>query len=95
VKLIWDKKKSAKLLKERGVSFEVADAAIADGRDVLDVVESDLPCYRGQLLVYLLLIPIGKKKHYPHVVPLEPKGDDVWEMKTIFPSRKVKKLYGV
>ena len=82
--IIWDDRKNEKLLKDRGVSFELVAEMIMQKRYVAILKN---PARKAQR-VFLLRI-----EGYIHVVPfvVDKKGNIV--LKTVFRSRKFQKLY--
>ena len=82
VKLTWNKEKNEKLKTKRKVSFEQVEAEIVAGR--FEIMANTSPKHPGQRVIVVTL------NDYPHAVPVEPNGDDEWEMRTIYPSRKLK-----
>jgi len=75
------------MLKEvRGVSFEMVLQAMADER-LLDVLEHPNKEKYGRQRLYVVEID-----RYAYIVPFEEKGDEIL-LKTIFPSRRYKRLY--
>ena len=81
----WDQKKNEWLRANRGVSFEMAVAAIENG-DVLDVKKNKKPREHQQLFIISL-------REYVYVVPAVVDGSKIF-FKTMYPSRKLyKKLY--
>ena len=82
----WDPIKNARLLRQRGISFEEVVVAIAQGR-LLDIVEHPHPeRYHHQRLF------IVEMHHYAYLVPLVEEGDTLF-LKTVIPSRKATKQY--
>ena len=80
----WDPEKNKKLIKERGVSFEVCLAYIEQG-NILDIVINKTP-YEHQF-VYVLEID-----NYVYYVPFVEDEKKIF-LKTIIPSRKATKKY--
>lgn len=75
------------LIKERGIGFEEIIVALNDGR-LLDVLEHpDKSKYPNQR-VYIVNIT-----GYVYVVPFVMQNENGVFLKTIFPSRKLTKLY--
>jgi uncharacterized DUF497 family protein len=86
VKIIWDEKKNDLLIKTRDVSFEEVVEIILQN-EYLAILEHKRR--RGQFLFILNI------KNYTHVVPFVIDKDKSVVLKTIFPSRKFHKIYGV
>lgn len=83
--ILWDPVKNGILLKERGVSFEEAAAAI-QSESFHAIIEN--PARPNQ---FIFLLPLKK---YTYAVPfiLDKNGNIV--LKTIYPSRKHHRQYG-
>lgn len=82
----WDKEKNAKLIEERGISFEEIVDDISNG-NILDRVDhSNQEKYPGQQ-IYII-----KYKDYCYLVPFV-ENDEEFFLKTIIPSRKKTKEY--
>ncbi|HEY8965526.1 MAG TPA: BrnT family toxin [Candidatus Methylacidiphilales bacterium] len=79
----WDEAKSAKIEKERGVSFQTLKEIIAAGK-ILDAV--DHPARSDQRL---LVIPVAGEAW---VVVIEPRGERI-RLVTAYPSRKWRKTW--
>ena len=78
--------KNALLKRERGISFEEVITAIQDGQ-LLDVIEHpNKSKYRNQK-IYIVNID-----YYAYLVPFVETENGVF-LKTIFPSRKLTKVY--
>ena len=84
--IIWDQKKNEELITKRGVSFEEIAELILQ-KKYLTILEH--PSRRGQMI---FLVPF---KGYTHVVPFVIDRNDNIVLKTVFPSRKFHKVYGV
>jgi uncharacterized DUF497 family protein len=83
--ILRDETKNAKLLKERGVSFEdVVERIVAGG--VLDILEHHTR--RNQKIFVMTL------KGRIHAVPFLSDEDGNIILKTIYPSRKLERRYG-
>lgn len=79
--------KNLRLIKERGISFEEVIVALQDG-SLLDIVKHpDQGKYPSQY-IYILNI-----NDYVYLVPFVKKDKQTIFLKTIFPSRKLKKKY--
>ncbi len=82
----WNEEKNQQLLVERGISFEMAVAKIAQG-EILDVYRHPNPAkYPNQLIFTIEL------NDYVYCVPFVQQGDSFF-LKTMFPSRKATKAY--
>jgi len=84
----WNPEKNAQLKANRGVSFENVVLAIESG-GLLDVVEHPNPTRYPNQGVYV--VAIGA---YVYLVPHVEEADYVF-LKTIFPSRKAGRDYGM
>lgn len=82
----YSKEKSALLKEERGISFEEVIAVIREGR-VLDVIDNPSKTKYGHQKMYVVEID-----HYIYLVPFVETTTGVF-LKTIFPSRKLTKIY--
>jgi uncharacterized DUF497 family protein len=80
----WDPEKNVRLLEKRGVSFEMVVAAIESG-GLLDILQNTQP--RAHQKVYIVLL-----EEYVYVVPFVEDSEKIF-LKTIYPSRKMHKLY--
>ncbi|GBR75001.1 toxin BrnT [Candidatus Termititenax aidoneus] len=85
MEIIWDENKNKLLKKTRGISFEEVEKILLAGQE-LDFIEN--PAHEGQAYYVVNL------NDYIHIVPalINEAGQIV--LKTIFPSRKYKKIYG-
>jgi hypothetical protein len=83
-RLIWKPEKNEKLKRERGISFENMEEAIAEG-GLLDVLEN--PAHPNRLLLVISL------DGYVHAVSASVEEDLIW-LWTAFPSRKLEAVYG-
>lgn len=82
----WDKEKNAKLKIERDVSFEDVVIAIDQG-NLLEVLNHhNLSKYPSQKIY------VVKIEDYVYLVPFVDEGDKRF-LKTIYPSRKMTKIY--
>lgn len=82
----WDESKNEWLQKNRGVSFEKIIVEIESG-NLLDVVKHpNQKKYKGQFMY------IVKSDNYIYCVPFV-VNKNITFLKTIYPSRKVKKQY--
>lgn len=82
----WNLEKDLQLQTDRGVSFEMAVSAIADGR-ILDVIEH--PNQERYPSQRIFIIEINQ---YVYLVPFVESEEEIF-LKTIIPSRKLKKKY--
>lgn len=81
--LNWSSEKNEKLIKERGISFEICLVKIEDG-DILDVlINKNYPNQK----IFVLEID-----NYVYVVPFVENKNEIF-LKTIIPSRKFTKKY--
>ncbi|NMF57465.1 BrnT family toxin [Pseudanabaena yagii] len=83
---IWSDEKNKLLQQERGVSFEDIVEAIADGY-LLDSIEHPNSDKYANQSVFIVAV-----KEYVYCVPYVESESGVF-LKTIFPSRKMKKIY--
>lgn len=82
----WNEEKNSFLKEERSVSFEDVVNAINNG-DLLDVIEHyNKNKYPNQLIF------IVKLKNYAYIIPFVENESYIF-LKTIIPSRKMKKKY--
>ena len=79
----WNSEKNKKLMRERGVSFEMCLVKI-EGKDILDVLENKN--YPHQKIFVIEI------DNYVYAVPFVEKDDEIF-LKTIIPSRKFTKKY--
>lgn len=79
----WDSQKNEKLIKERGVSFEVCLVNIEDGK-ILDILENTN--YPHQKIFVIEI------DNYAYLIPFVENDKEVF-LKTIIPSRKFTKKY--
>lgn len=84
--IIWDEEKSSKLKRKRGVSLEEVAALIMEKKYV-EIVKHPKRAEQR-----MFLIPING---YIHVVPFVIDDENNFVLKTVFPSRKFHKKYGV
>jgi len=82
----WNAEKNEELRKKRGVCFEDVLAAVDNG-DLLDVLENASPGFEHQKCLVVRI------NGYPYVVPFVETDDELF-LKTIFPSRRLKRKYG-
>lgn len=80
----WNPEKNKKLIKERGISFEICLVYIEQGR-ILDIINNKTP-YEHQF-VYVLEI-----EEYVYYIPFVEDEEKIF-LKTIIPSRKATKNY--
>ena len=84
--IIWDEKKNERLIADRDISFEEIAELILQ-KKYMTILEH--PSRRGQMI---FLVPF---KDYTYVVPFVIDRNENIVLKTVFPSRKYHKLYGV
>ncbi len=82
----WSDSKNELLQRDRGISFEDIVEAIADGY-LLDSIEHPNSEQYPNQSVFVVAI-----KEYVYCVPYVMDGSSIF-LKTIFPSRKMKKKY--
>jgi hypothetical protein len=85
--LRWSDEKNLRLQRERGLSFEDVETAIEGGGVLDDVPHPDPIKYPGQRI---LIVRIGTQVC---VVPYVTDGRTRF-LKTIYPSRAAKRIYG-
>ena len=78
--------KNQSLIKDRNISFEIIIAAIGDG-NLLNILEHPNKEKYPNQRIYVVNI-----NNYVYLVPFV-KNRDIIFLKTIFPSRKLTKLY--
>ncbi len=78
---VFDPGKNARLIQERGISFDRIIALIEGGRLIQVLEHPDKERYPGQLLYEVDV------DGYVHVVPVVRQGRTLY-LKTIYPSRK-------
>ncbi len=82
----WDREKNAKLIEERGISFEEIIFHISNGA-LLDVIENPKnEKYKDQFMFVI------KIDDYVYLVPFVENEDEIF-LKTIYPSRKATENY--
>lgn len=79
----WNREKNEKLIKERGVSFEMCLVRI-ESKDVLDIFNN--ANYPNQKIFVLEI------ERYVYLVPFVENENEIF-LKTIIPSRKFTKKY--
>lgn len=79
----WNSEKNKKLIKERGVSFEICLVKI-ESKDILDILNNIN--YPNQKIFVLEI------EGYVYLVPFIENEDEIF-LKTIIPSRKFTKKY--
>lgn len=84
---LYDENKNLKLKKERGVDFEDVINAVNQGQ-LIDVIP-----HHNQILYPKQNLLLVKIDGYVYVVPCL-EENDLFILKTVFPSRKFTKLYG-
>lgn len=80
----WNPEKNKKLIKERGISFEMCLVYIEQGK-ILDIINNKTP--HEHQFVYVLEI-----EEYVYYVPFVEDEEKIF-LKTIIPSRKATKKY--
>ena len=85
----WSEEKNAVLRRERGISFERIVVAIEEGH-LLDVLEHPNQAKYGNQLV--LIVEIDR---YAICVPCVQQENGDFFLKTLFPSRKYAKQFGL
>ncbi len=81
----WNDDKNTLLKETRNVCFEDIITSIHEGK-LLDIVKNSSANHPEQ---YCLIVEVMK---YVHIVPFA-KNDDIFFLKTIYPSRKLTKKY--
>ena len=85
MKIIWDKDKEKKLLRERKISLsEIGDMLMSN--QFIEILEN--PQHPNQLIFIL------SYKNYTHAVPFIINNEGAIVLKTAYPSRKYHKLFG-
>ncbi|MBI1754770.1 BrnT family toxin [Candidatus Azambacteria bacterium] len=79
----WNPEKNKKLMKERGVSFEMCLVKI-ESKDIVDILDNTR--YPNQKIFVLEI------DAYVYLVPFVENEDEIF-LKTIIPSRKFTKKY--
>ncbi len=87
MKFEFNAEKNAKLIVERNVSFEEIITEIEAGRIVATGKHQNFRKYPHQEVFYVNL------KNEIYVVPFVQKDDETIFLKTIFPSRKARKIF--
>jgi uncharacterized DUF497 family protein len=82
----WNEEKNNWLKQERNISFEEVIQAINYG-DLLDVIKHPNSEKYAHQSIFIVKI-----KNYIYCVPYVENKDDIF-LKTIFPSRKMSKIY--
>ena len=85
MKVIWDKGKAKKLLRERNISLEEI-AELLMNKQFLEILEN--PRHPNQMIFIL------SYKNYTHAVPFVIDAHGAIVLKTAYPSRKHHKLFG-
>jgi uncharacterized DUF497 family protein len=83
--LEWSEDKNELLIGGRGVSFEMVEQAILEGK-IIKIAKNNSAKFPSQYMLYIEL------KGYVHCVPFVHKQDVIF-LKTIYPSRKADRLY--
>ena len=87
MKFRYNHEKNAKLLLERGIGFEEVIQAIADG-NLLDIRKHHKQeQYPNQNILYIRILA------EVYAVPYVTEDDGVIFLKTLFPSRKARKVF--
>lgn len=81
----WDEEKNNKLKNERKISFEKVIVAIIDG-NLIDIIDNPSNIHKDQSVL------VVKINDYVYYVPFVETEDKIF-LKTIIPSRKLKKKY--
>lgn len=79
----WNPEKNKKLIKERGISFEICLVKI-EQKDVLDILDN--VNYPNQKMFILEI------ENYVYLVPFVENKEEIF-LKTVIPSRKLTKQY--
>lgn len=79
--------KNQQLINTRGISFEEIIAALGDGK-LLDILEHHNPEKFAHQKIYVI-----DMNGYVYLVPFVRQSESRVFLKTIFPSRKLTKLY--
>ncbi|MCL4510348.1 MAG: toxin [Bacteroidetes bacterium] len=85
MKVIWDKGKEEKLVRERNISLEEI-AELLMNKQYLEILENSR--HPNQMIFIL------SYKDYTHAVPFVIDAQGAIVLKTAYPSRKHHKLYG-
>lgn len=83
--ILWDEAKRKKLKSDRGIDFEDVAQVILEKKYLAILENPRRPEQRIFVVSY---------KGYTHVVPFVLDDNDNIILKTVFPSRKLHKLYG-
>jgi len=83
--ILWDEAKRKKLKSDRGIDFEDVAQVILEKKYLAILENPRRPEQRLFVISY---------KGYTHVVPFVLDDNDNIILKTVFPSRKLHKLYG-
>jgi len=82
----WNKQKNQQLQRDRGIGFETVEQVISTG-SVLDIIQHpNLEKYPSQRIFILEI------DNYVYLVPFVENEQEIF-LKTIIPSRKMKKKY--
>jgi len=85
MQILWDGKKSRKLIAERGLSLETFASLILD-KKYLAILKNP-----SRMEQKIFIIPF---ENYTYVVPFTIDRNQNIILKTVFPSRKYHKIYG-
>ena len=80
----WDEEKNQWLIKSRGISFEMCQVAIEEGK-ILDIVDGKYPYTHQRKFIV-------KIDNYAYVIPFVEDDFKIF-FKTVYPSRKNNKKY--
>jgi uncharacterized DUF497 family protein len=85
--LLWSREKDERLRRERGVSFEDVEESLIDTGALSDIPHPNKDKYPNQRIMVVEIR--GEVYAVPYV------GDDVTRfLKTIYPSRKARRIHG-
>lgn len=87
-KITWDEEKNNFLKKTRNISFEEIEELIINQEIISIIPHHDKKKYPKQRILLI------KYKNYIHYVPFIKNDNEIF-LKTIIPSRKYNKKYGV
>ena len=85
-KITWDSEKNKKLIKERGISFEIVVYFIENGQ-ILDDFDHPNKKKYGNQNIFVVNI-----NNYAYLVPYIETNEEIF-LKTIIPSRKATRKY--
>jgi len=84
----YNQDKNNKLLSERGIGFEEIIQAIDNG-NLLAITDHYNKKYKNQKILYVRMLD------QVYVVPFVQENDNTIFLKTLFPSRKARKLFAL